>query len=210
MKKIKSFFQQNYMIFIVIICFLLFLILAKTVMSTEVIREDIQFYNFIRLHFMNDTMTKIVKVITQFGGTYVLLFLSVIFLLGLKDKKLSFSVCVNLVFISFFNLILKSIFQRPRPTQLPLIIENGYSFPSGHSMISMAFYGYLIYLTYQKVKNPYMKWGIITFLSLLILIIGLSRIYLGVHYLTDVLAGFFISFVYLYCYIRFTKRCGVI
>ena len=68
-------------------------------------------------------------------------------------------------------------------------------------MVSMAFYGYLIYLIYKYVKNKYLKWISIVLLSILICSIGISRIYLGVHYTSDVLGGFLISVSYLVIYI---------
>ena len=103
--------------------------------------------------------------------------------------------------ITILNQLLKRILQRPRPTEYRIIEETGYSFPSGHSMISMAFYGYLIYLIYKYVKNKYVKWTSIVLLSILICSIGISRIYLGVHYTSDVLGGFLISISYLVIYI---------
>ena len=99
------------------------------------------------------------------------------------------------------NIVLKQIVQRPRPTEYRIVNETGYSFPSGHSMVSMAFYGFLIYLIYKYVKNKYLKIGLITFLSILIISIGISRIYLGVHYTSDVMAGFCISVSYLVLYV---------
>ena len=68
-------------------------------------------------------------------------------------------------------------------------------------MVSAAFYGFLIYLIYKNVKNKYLKWGLITILSLLIFLIGTSRIYLGVHYTSDVLAGFLVAISYLIIFI---------
>lgn len=81
-----------------------------------------------------------------------------------------------------------------------------YSFPSGHSMVSMAFYGYLVYLIYKYVKNKYIKWTSITLLSILIFLIGISRIYLGVHYTSDVVGGFLISIAYLIIYINIMDK----
>ena len=64
-------------------------------------------------------------------------------------------------------------------------------------MVGMAFYGLLIYFIYRKVKNPYIKWTSCILLTILIFLIGLSRVYLGVHYASDVIAGFCISAAYL-------------
>ena len=108
--------------------------------------------------------------------------------------------------ITILNQILKRILQRPRPTEYRIVEETGYSFPSGHSMVSMAFYGYLIYLIYKYVKNKYLKWTLITLLSFLIVSIGISRIYLGVHYTSDVLGGFLISISYLVIYISAVNK----
>ena len=96
--------------------------------------------------------------------------------------------------------------QRPRPSKFQIISEKGYSFPSGHSMVSMAFYGLLIYLIYKYIKNKKLKYSLIVTLSILIFLIGISRIYLGVHYASDVIAGFCISLSYLMIYINVLKK----
>lgn len=89
-----------------------------------------------------------------------------------------------------FDLLLKWIFQRQRPTIHPIIHETGYSFPSGHSMGSFVFYGMIAYLLVQQSNTRVQKVISICVMALLIFMIGISRIYLGVHYPSDVLAGF--------------------
>ena len=103
------------------------------------------------------------------------------------------------------NNILKLVFARPRPMLMPFVTEKSYSFPSGHAMASMTFYGYLIYMLWNSKLEK--KWKIIgsIFLGLLIVTIGYSRIYLNVHYISDVLAGYMISIIVLYVYIKFKK-----
>ena len=124
----------------------------------------------------------------------------------IKNKKIGLSIFSNLVIITVLNQLLKRILQRPRPTEFRIIEETGYSFPSGHSMVSMAFYGYLIYLIYKYVENRYVKWISIVLLSILICAIGVSRIYLGVHYTSDVLGGFLVSISYLILFISTVNK----
>lgn len=87
-------------------------------------------------------------------------------------------------------LLLKKIFQRPRPLDPLLGPARGLSYPSGHSMMSFSFYGLMIFLVWKYVEDPAAKRLLIGILFLLILSIGFSRIYLRVHYASDVVAGF--------------------
>lgn len=92
---------------------------------------------------------------------------------------------------------LKHLFGRPRP-DVPLLFEaEGLSFPSGHALFSITFYGLLIYIVYKSVKKTWLKWTVIAMLILLSFIIGFSRVYLRVHYATDVIAGFCVGFLWL-------------
>lgn len=113
---------------------------------------------------------------------------------------------INLISITILNQILKYVVQRPRPTEFRIIDESGYSFPSGHSMVGMAFYGFIIYLIYHYVKNKYVKWTLCTILTVLIPLIGISRIYLGVHYTSDVIGGFCVSISYLILYTKIVSK----
>ena len=112
-----------------------------------------------------------------------------------------------IVLLSTFllNMALKWLIERPRPIEgMRLIEASFYSYPSGHSMSATGFYGFLIYLVFRYVDNRWLKIGLITLLALLILSIGMSRVYLGVHYPTDVLAGFIAgTFWLLVCIIIF-------
>lgn len=182
---------------ILFLCLIIFLFIAEDVWDREIMTADLAGYKLISKYLISDYITPIAKTITQFGGAIVLVTTVILSLIIIKNKKIPIVMCVNLVIISILNWILKIIVQRPRPNEFRLIDEKGYSFPSGHSMISMAFYGFIIYLIYKKVENRYVRWGLISFLCILIFCIGISRIYLGVHYTSDVLAGFLISIAYL-------------
>ena len=167
---------------------------------------DIIGYKTVSTFLISDFATPIAKFVTNFGGAIFLLGLTIILFVCIKNKKIGASIFSNLVIVTILNQLLKGILQRPRPTEFRIIEETGYSFPSGHSMVSMAFYGYLIYLIYKFVKNKYIKWSLIILLSILICTIGVSRIYLGVHYTSDVLGGFLISISYLVIYTSAIKK----
>ncbi len=201
MKKILKLTKDNYKWIILSICLILFLALAEDVFNKEIMQEDIIGYNFVKTYLIKKEITPIMKLITFFGGATCLIGLTIILFITIKNKKIGLLIGINLVTITILNQIFKFILQRPRPTENRIINENGYSFPSGHSMISMAFYGFLIYLIYKYVKNKKIKYISITLISVLIIFIGISRIYLGVHYTSDVLAGFLFSISYLIIYV---------
>lgn len=205
-KKVKQFIIKNLKWIILFICVIIFLELAEDVFEKEIMKGDIIGYQFISTYLMSDWITPIAKLVTNLGGATILITLTIILLITIKEKKIGFSIAANLIIVTGLNVLLKNIVQRPRPTEYRLISENGYSFPSGHSMVSMAFYGFLIYLIYKKIENKKLKWGLITFLGILIISIGISRIYLGVHYTSDVLAGFTISISYLILYTSIIKK----
>ena len=201
-KKLKVFIRNNYQWLICFISLILFLTITEDVFNNEIIKGDTIGYNIVS-SLISDNLTPLVKMITWFGSATCLILLTVILFVIIKNKKAGLLIGTNLVIITILNQILKSLLQRPRPTGFRIINETGYSFPSGHSMISMAFYGFLIYLIYKNVKNKYLKFTLIIILIILIISIGLSRIYLGVHYTSDVLAGFLLSIAYLifYCHV---------
>ena len=191
---------------ILFLSLIVFLFIAENVWNQEMMILDVKGYEFISEYLISNFTTHIAKIITQFGGVVILVTISIISLLIIKNKKMGIAISSNLIIISLLNWILKVIVQRPRPTEFRLIDQAGYSFPSGHSMISMAFYGFIMYLIYKKIQNKYLKYGLITFLGLLIICIGTSRIYLGVHYTTDVLAGFLISIAYLTVFTNVVRK----
>lgn len=192
---------------VIIMCIIAFLIIAAFVVKSDSLYIDRVGYKFVS-SFISDFKTPIVRGITNFGSAKIVIPLfaiaSIIFIL-FKRGKYSLLLGSCLFFQVVLNFILKHIFRRTRPSVLRLVEQGGYSFPSGHTMASSAFYGYLMYIIYKNVKNKYLKWGSIILLSLFVFLIGCSRIYLGVHYTSDVLAGFFISIAYLIIFIELTR-----
>ena len=178
------------------LCLFAFLTIMILVLKNSVLEIDKISYDFVKNNIINDNITPIIKLFTNLGGALVLIIVSLLMLFFVKNKKIVLIIIINLIIAFLFNDLLKIIFQRSRPDSINWIInERGYSFPSGHAMVSMSYYGFLGYLTYLSSYKH--KWIIISLLSIIIILIGLSRVYLGVHYLSDILAGFLVSIIYL-------------
>ena len=163
------------------------------------------------IKMLNPCMTGVMTFISFLGSAITLITLSVAFIFLVKNKKYSKLIILNLIVVFILNRILKWMIARPRPERLRLVFEDGYSFPSGHSMVAFGFYGFLIYLIYKNFENKKIKYPLIVFFSLILLFIGISRIYLGVHYVTDVIGGFIFAFLYLLIFVKyFCKKNGFI
>ena len=203
MKNISS---KNKKIIVVVLCLLTFFLILRDVFIYEVTSYDNWAYSVFVVNLRNDFMTNIMKVFTFLGSGLALFLIVGLSFLLFKSKDNGIILTLNLSLVFVLNSIIKTIVQRPRPSGYNLIVESNYSFPSGHSMVSTAFYGYFIYLVYKNVKNKKIKYLLISLLFLLIMLICISRIYLGVHYLSDTLAGFFLSIAYLMIFITFIPK----
>ena len=185
-------------------CLILFTTIMIFVITKNKLYIDDIGYNIIS-KLRSNNMDKIVKFITNIGGTIVIGVVTIISLFIFRNKKINICIVLNLLGIVVLNnVIIKNIIGRDRPNGINIITEAGKSFPSGHSAVSMVVYGYLIYLTYNYVNNKKIKYLLISILSILILVVGLTRIYLGVHYTSDVLGGYLLGIVYL---LLFTYIC---
>lgn len=205
-ENVIKFTKNNWRWMLLFICLIGFLALAEDVFHQEIMNGDIVGYDIVSKLFKFNVSTPIAKFITNFGGAIFVISLTTILFFVIKDKKIGISIIANLGIVTILNQIIKFIMQRPRPTEFRIIEETGYSFPSGHSMVSLAFYGYLVYLIYKYINNKHLKRTLIIILSILICVIGVSRIYLGVHYTSDVLGGFLISLAYLIIYIELVNK----
>lgn len=192
-----------------LVCFflLIFLFLAVELVENKLLIFDQSVYNFIS-SIMNPFWTSFFKIVTNFANLITFIIICFFSFFFFKDRKNTYYIYLNLANVVLLNFILKEIFGRSRPSDIMLITETGYSFPSGHSMAAMAFYGFLIYLIHKMKWQQKTKITFTIILSILILLIGISRIYLGVHYASDVIAGFSISLVYLIIYITIIEKVG--
>lgn len=165
---------------------------------------DTGIYNFI-FKFQSVPATVGMKFFSFLGSATVLITITFIIFLLIKNKMMATRIAINLTAVFLINRIMKYIFRRSRPEVLRLAEETGFSFPSAHAMVSMGYYGFFIYLSYKYIKNKKLKITSILVLSILIFLIGISRIYLGVHYATDIICGFIFGIVYLYIFTQKIK-----
>lgn len=177
-----------------------FVFLVRRVFVLKRTNIDDRVFSFLETH-VNDRNNAVMQAFT-FLGTHEFLIpanlgLIAWFLFVKKHKWHSIklpAIALSSVGLMF---VLKRLFNRPRP-DIPLIFEaKGLSFPSGHALMSVTFYGLLIYMVYKSNWPPAVRWSVIVFLALLIMVIGLTRVYLRVHYASDVLAGYCIGFLWL-------------
>ena len=153
------------------------------------------------LPYINAVNTSIMEAITFLGSVQFLLpanILVILFVLFIKKQQYDalkiFAITITGTAVLF---LLKFFLQRQRPL-LPLVAKaHGYSFPRGHSFSSVVFYGMLAYIGYKNIKNDFLKWSLIVFLFILAGLVGFSRIYLKLHYASDVIAGFSLGVIWL-------------
>lgn len=186
-------------------CMIIFLAISFLVLKYDRLDFDFRIYNAI-ISMKSDFWTAFFRVITFFASVPFLVFITILSLFIRIHKKYKVFISLNMVNDVILNNAFKYIIRRNRPLEWFLVNESGYSFPSGHAMGACCFYGLLIYLLYRSsLSNKYKVIGIIG-LIILILLIGVSRIYLGVHYATDVIGGMMLACAYLIIYITFMGR----
>ena len=139
-------------------------------------------------------LTAFFLAVTAFGSLEVIapLGLLVAGFLGWRRRWLLLGTwLVGLTGSVILDQLLKQLFARPRPVfERPLILETSYSFPSGHAMVSLVAYGVLAYFAMLALGTWRARVAVVLGTALLVLLIGFSRLYLGVHYFSDVVAGF--------------------
>lgn len=201
---------KKYKIPIIILLSIIITIITIRVMTTDELLIDKIAYKLFVEKLRTPSLNNLMKLIATISNTPVTVIFIILLLIFIKNKKVALTIPTNLLIITSINQILKLIFQRPRPVGYRLLEIGEYSFPSGHAMTSMALYGLLIYLAYKLVKNKNLKVLFITISIFMIIIIGVSRIYLGVHYCSDVLVGWSLSIIYLIIYINILKKYKIV
>lgn len=143
--------------------------------------------------FRSETATRYLTFVTHLGDTYAYAAISIVlaawFFIRHRSWRFTAKAVGVLLLAALSNVVLKEIIHRERPSLDHLVTVTTLSYPSGHAMSAMAFYGFLIFLCLRHSMSRGLQYFLITLLTILIFLIGVSRIYLGVHYASDVLAG---------------------
>ena len=190
---------------LIVIGLLILLFILVTVLVCNGLTKNIDnsVYNFI-ISFRCNFLDNYFRLITKLGNvTYVIIVLGIC-VLFIRNRNVVY-LCFSMSLSVIFNYIIKHIIKRDRPNVLRLISQGGYSYPSGHTMISICCYGYLFYYVYKYVKNKYLRISLLILLSIIIISIPISRIYLGVHYFSDIFGGLLLGGVILFIVIRYGK-----
>lgn len=191
---------------VVIINSLIFILLATLYKLDSIKYFDDFFYNGI-IFIKNSQVTTIFKLFTMIGGIIGNIILINFILIINKKKGLYLLLDIGLIIL--LNTIFKNIFMRERPIGINIILEKGYSFPSGHSMTAVAVYGLIIYYLYHSRYKKHTKIAFIILASITMLLIPISRVYLGVHYFSDIIAGSCLAIIWLMFYTEYLKRKGI-
>ena len=182
------------------LCIIIFISIAFLLSQNNLTGFDNFVYRIIT-SIKCDPVTLFFKFVTFLCSKWFIIFLTLVIMIFSKNKKRAFFIALNVLLCYFLNQTLKLVFARERPLNINLITEKGFSFPSGHSMISVAYYGFIAYIiAHKRMKKSKKRLLVISFM-ILVLLIGISRIYLGVHFASDVLAGYALAMAYLIIYI---------
>ncbi len=172
--------------------FLSFLCLAILVKKNWLFEIDswaIKNFSSIR----SDGLTTFVNIFSYLGSVIVLIPVAVLMMIFVKEKRAKIFIAIALASAGVVSTIMKYIVQRPRPVDIALIEEVGYSFPSAHTMLSLVLYGFLIYLILKFMRNKPLKVILSILLLVVIIAVALTRVYLGVHFMTDICGGWLLG-----------------
>jgi len=177
---------------------LFFGIIQDVLTSDVIVAADLRIANLLA-YFRSPELTKVFLWITLFGKLQIVIGLAIIVSAILWIwKKRNYIMYLWLVLVAegIFSYLGKLLIHRDRPSN-PVYLEHTFSFPSGHAMVAVAFYGFLAYILIRDIKNWKTKVNIFFITLVIILAIGFSRLYLGVHYVSDVWGGYLLGFLIL-------------
>lgn len=212
----KNLSDKQFLFVYLSIVFILFTAISffvlKVLSSISIIKNFIANLDFLMIKFIenwrSDIFAKAITFITYFGDWKLIGGITLILLTIFAIKKYwqKFILLLGTIFGSeIFVYLIKHLIKRDRPLFTSIIFEDGFSFPSGHSLIAVSFYGILAFFLTKKFRKKWQK--IIIWMSAIIFIflISFSRIYLGVHWLSDTIGGIIGGLIWLIIMIKFIK-----
>ncbi len=183
-----------------LLCILIFAAIAASLPNDALYTLDMHIAQTLAA-VRTPALTVLMQSVSALCSPVVLLAICLGMMVLYRKKHYSIPIAVNLMVSVSLNYSLKNVFLRERPPQvLRAVAESGYSFPSGHAMAAGAFYGFLIYMVAHSAMPMRRKRLLIALLAALIGLVAFSRVYLGVHYASDVVAGLAVSTCYLLAY----------
>ena len=194
-RRLKKLVHVNWRVIVCASCLAVFLYLLNEVLEGEIMRLDSLAYGLIVERLRSDALTPVMEGFSALATPVVLVVMTLAIAAFAPGRRPGWC-CASL------NVLLKSLVQRPRPEGFRLAVETGFSFPSGHSMAAMAFYGLIVWLIWRHEKDRRQRNLFTIAFGFVILMIGVSRIYLGVHYASDVLGGFCAALIWLALFTR--------
>ena len=180
---------------------IMFLVVLQNMLAGDILRLDYYAYRIFVVRMRRAWLTPIMRSISELALPGVLLVMLLAVHAFAPGRRPGLCAAVNLVGVVALNQMCKFLVQRPRPEGFRLIAESGYSFPSGHSMVAMAFYGLLAWMAWHYERDPFVRRVSVAGFTLVVVLVGISRIYLGVHYASDVIAGFCLAAAWLAVYV---------
>ena len=178
---------------------ILFIILTILVKLDFLDSFDTFFYNIVAFN-INDVLVNIYKVITFLGSTTFIIAMCIFFLVLfviLKKKNYGFIVTGVVIISTLVNNLIKLIIRRERPLVTTFVTEHSFSFPSGHTMAATTLYGILLYFVLKSNMNKKLKVILSIVLGLLPVLVAISRVYLGAHFMSDVIGALIASTILL-------------
>lgn len=178
----------------------IFIEIAEELIGSEIKRFDSSIINFLKT-METDSLDQVMVLITELGSVWFLTTMCIVVILLLWFRAKDWWGIAAFILANagggVISQVLKEYYNRGRPSINPEIDAIGYSFPSGHSMGSLIFYGFIIYLILRSDRSKTLKAITIFIAGMLIFFIGFSRIYLGAHFPSDVLAGYLAGTVWI-------------
>ncbi len=183
-----------------VVAVVLFLVVLQNMLSGDILRLDYYAYQLFVVRMRRSWLTPIMQSISELALPAVLAVMLLAVQAFAPGRRPGLFAALNLVGVVLVNQMFKFVVQRPRPEGFRLIAEGGYSFPSGHSMVAMAFYGLLAWMAWTYERDATIRRISVAGFGLIVALVGISRIYLGVHYASDVIAGFCLAAAWLMLY----------